>query len=326
MFTDPEAADGVDAVLITHEHPDHYLPEHARPRLDAPVFTIDGGRGEDPRRRSRRQRAGHRGRAGRVLRPGHPGASRSASCMRSSIPTSRASTTPATSSTSAARRSTTRATHWPSPSNASTRSASRSALPGCALRRGSTSPSASVPRATWRSTTASTPRRGCGSSTDIRPAPARDVRLPPPPRRRRPRLSRAARHRKPPRESADVSRRPASRAPAPASPATRPARPPGRSRRRCRSRRRAARVLPATPAERRAMCYSPSLVVFIHRPVRRSGARRLLLDFRDQGHASTVRAYRSATAVGMGADEVVSSNDEPCSHRGRPRRRRRRGG
>jgi L-ascorbate metabolism protein UlaG (beta-lactamase superfamily) len=39
MFTDPEAVDGVDAVVITHEHPDHYLPEHLA-RTDAPVFTI----------------------------------------------------------------------------------------------------------------------------------------------------------------------------------------------------------------------------------------------------------------------------------------------
>jgi L-ascorbate metabolism protein UlaG (beta-lactamase superfamily) len=40
MFTDPEAVDGADAVLITHEHPDHYLPDHLA-RTDAPVFTID---------------------------------------------------------------------------------------------------------------------------------------------------------------------------------------------------------------------------------------------------------------------------------------------
>ena len=39
MFTDPEAVDGADAVVITHEHPDHYLPEHLT-RTDAPVFTI----------------------------------------------------------------------------------------------------------------------------------------------------------------------------------------------------------------------------------------------------------------------------------------------
>ena len=40
MFTDPEAVDGADAVMITHEHPDHYLPDHLA-RTDAPVFTID---------------------------------------------------------------------------------------------------------------------------------------------------------------------------------------------------------------------------------------------------------------------------------------------
>jgi len=39
MFTDPGAVDGADAVLITHEHPDHYLPDHLR-ATDAPVFTI----------------------------------------------------------------------------------------------------------------------------------------------------------------------------------------------------------------------------------------------------------------------------------------------
>ncbi len=40
VFTDADAVDGVDAVLITHEHPDHYHPDHLR-RTDAPVFTID---------------------------------------------------------------------------------------------------------------------------------------------------------------------------------------------------------------------------------------------------------------------------------------------
>jgi L-ascorbate metabolism protein UlaG (beta-lactamase superfamily) len=40
MFTDAEALDGADAVVITHEHPDHYLPDHLQ-RTDAPVFTID---------------------------------------------------------------------------------------------------------------------------------------------------------------------------------------------------------------------------------------------------------------------------------------------
>jgi L-ascorbate metabolism protein UlaG (beta-lactamase superfamily) len=38
-FTEPEAVDGATAVLITHEHPDHYSSEHLR-RTDAPVFTI----------------------------------------------------------------------------------------------------------------------------------------------------------------------------------------------------------------------------------------------------------------------------------------------
>ena len=40
MFTDPEAVDGADAVLITHEHPDHYLADHHR-ATDARIFTID---------------------------------------------------------------------------------------------------------------------------------------------------------------------------------------------------------------------------------------------------------------------------------------------
>jgi L-ascorbate metabolism protein UlaG (beta-lactamase superfamily) len=40
MFTDPEAVDGADAVLITHEHPDHYVKDTLA-RTDAPVFTID---------------------------------------------------------------------------------------------------------------------------------------------------------------------------------------------------------------------------------------------------------------------------------------------
>jgi L-ascorbate metabolism protein UlaG (beta-lactamase superfamily) len=39
-FVDPEALDGATAVLITHEHPDHYLAEHLA-RTDAEVFTIE---------------------------------------------------------------------------------------------------------------------------------------------------------------------------------------------------------------------------------------------------------------------------------------------
>lgn len=40
VFTGVEALDGAGAVLITHEHADHYLPDHLR-ATDAPVFTID---------------------------------------------------------------------------------------------------------------------------------------------------------------------------------------------------------------------------------------------------------------------------------------------
>ncbi|MCW2782367.1 MAG: fold metallo-hydrolase [Marmoricola sp.] len=39
VFTDQEAVAGATAVLITHEHPDHYSPDHLR-ATDAPVFTI----------------------------------------------------------------------------------------------------------------------------------------------------------------------------------------------------------------------------------------------------------------------------------------------
>ena len=39
-FTEPEAVDGAAAVLITHEHPDHYAADHLR-RTDAPVFTTE---------------------------------------------------------------------------------------------------------------------------------------------------------------------------------------------------------------------------------------------------------------------------------------------
>jgi L-ascorbate metabolism protein UlaG (beta-lactamase superfamily) len=40
VFTDREAVDGADAVLITHEHPDHYLPANLL-AADAPVYTIE---------------------------------------------------------------------------------------------------------------------------------------------------------------------------------------------------------------------------------------------------------------------------------------------
>jgi L-ascorbate metabolism protein UlaG (beta-lactamase superfamily) len=38
-FTEPRAAEGADAVLITHEHLDHWSPEQLR-ATDAPVWTI----------------------------------------------------------------------------------------------------------------------------------------------------------------------------------------------------------------------------------------------------------------------------------------------
>lgn len=40
VFTDAEAVAGADAVLITHEHFDHYQPDHLR-ATDAQVFTIE---------------------------------------------------------------------------------------------------------------------------------------------------------------------------------------------------------------------------------------------------------------------------------------------
>lgn len=38
-FTDPEAVDGATAVLITHEHGDHYSADNLR-RTDSPIHTI----------------------------------------------------------------------------------------------------------------------------------------------------------------------------------------------------------------------------------------------------------------------------------------------
>lgn len=39
MFTSPDALDGATAVLITHEHSDHWTPEQLA-RTNAPIFTI----------------------------------------------------------------------------------------------------------------------------------------------------------------------------------------------------------------------------------------------------------------------------------------------
>ena len=40
MFATPEAVDGATAVLITHEHADHYVIDNLR-ATDAPIYTID---------------------------------------------------------------------------------------------------------------------------------------------------------------------------------------------------------------------------------------------------------------------------------------------
>jgi L-ascorbate metabolism protein UlaG (beta-lactamase superfamily) len=40
-FTQADAVDGATAILITHEHPDHYDPRHLR-ASDAAIFTIEG--------------------------------------------------------------------------------------------------------------------------------------------------------------------------------------------------------------------------------------------------------------------------------------------
>jgi L-ascorbate metabolism protein UlaG (beta-lactamase superfamily) len=40
MFATPEVFDGADAILITHEHADHYVPELLS-ATQTPVFTID---------------------------------------------------------------------------------------------------------------------------------------------------------------------------------------------------------------------------------------------------------------------------------------------
>ncbi len=40
LFTQPEALDGLSAILITHEHADHWTPETLR-LSDAPIYTIE---------------------------------------------------------------------------------------------------------------------------------------------------------------------------------------------------------------------------------------------------------------------------------------------
>ena len=47
VFTSPEAVDGADAVLITHEHPDHMHADNLR-RTDAPIWSIEAVRAALP--------------------------------------------------------------------------------------------------------------------------------------------------------------------------------------------------------------------------------------------------------------------------------------
>lgn len=42
VFTEPEALDGADAVLITHQHPDHVNPELLARALERRPFTVNG--------------------------------------------------------------------------------------------------------------------------------------------------------------------------------------------------------------------------------------------------------------------------------------------
>jgi len=52
-FTDPEAVDGASAVLVTHEHADHYSPDNLRAAF-APIYTIEAVAGQmDPVLRER---------------------------------------------------------------------------------------------------------------------------------------------------------------------------------------------------------------------------------------------------------------------------------
>ena len=58
IFTDAGAPDGADAVLVTHEHPDHVHPRHLR-STDAPIWTTAAA-DDAARRGARRRRARHR--------------------------------------------------------------------------------------------------------------------------------------------------------------------------------------------------------------------------------------------------------------------------
>src|SRR4051812_40633184 len=164
MFTDPEAVDGVDAVVITHEHPDHYLPDHLA-RTDAPIFTITAVAdriGEDAPALSERVTVVSPGQSfdagiaavsvGELHAVIHPDLPR---FYNSGYVFDLGGTTVYT-----------RATHSRSRSSAWTCSAFPSPRPGCARRRASTSRARSARLATSRSTTACTPRPASRSWMD----------------------------------------------------------------------------------------------------------------------------------------------------------------
>ena len=92
VFTDPGALDGAGAVLITHEHPDHYHPDHLR-SVDVPVWPIDD---VAARIAEDAPDVAERVRPASDSTPDSP-SRRSASCTPSSTPSSRGSTTAGTS-------------------------------------------------------------------------------------------------------------------------------------------------------------------------------------------------------------------------------------
>ena len=109
VFTEPEAVDGATAMLITHEHPDHWTADMLR-RTDAPIFTIAAVAEQI------RAKAPDAAERVTVVAPGDridlgvPPRRSSGRSTRSSIPSCRTSTTPATCSSSRAPRSSTPAT------------------------------------------------------------------------------------------------------------------------------------------------------------------------------------------------------------------------
>ena len=163
-WTEREAVDGATAVLITHEHPDHYHPDHLL-ATDAPVLTIEAVAAQyredapalaerlqvvTPERGGRR-RAPDRGRGGAAR--SHP--SRPAAVRQLRLP-GHGGRHPRLPSRRRAHRA-----------GRARRRAVRAGLRPVAevRRRPSTSPATSRRPATSRSTTRSTPRPASRSST-----------------------------------------------------------------------------------------------------------------------------------------------------------------